>query len=649
MKRDTVEQSHERYQAFLQNSQEGIWRVELNRPVSVKLPPKVQLRHMFTEAILAEANLALAKMYGFRSVKRFIGRPLSELLQGDIAVAGMLERFVRNGYKLSGVESHEKDRFGRDRYFRHSFVGVVEDGHLVRAWGTRQDITEQHEAMLAQQKSEARLKMALASARMGIWEYDITTNQVMWSRELKHIYGLKADEKIDFDKYVSLLHPNDRKRILKIIGNAMRTGEDYYIEHSIVHPDGSEHHITASGRCFVEDGKVSYMMGTAMLVDERRQAEDMLRESEERFRTMADTAPVLIWISDKNTACTYFNKTWLDYTGRTFNQEVGNGWEASISPDDLRACKQRFVQAHKTKRPFVSEYRLRRRDGVFRHVLDSGVPRFSPHGEFLGFIGSCIDIEDVKDATRRSTELEVTNAELIKLADAKDEFISIASHQLRTPATGVKQYIGMLLDGLAGDLNEEQSEMLQMAYDSNERQINIINDLLKVANVDAGKVVLASRQCDIRELVTEVLKEQESKFRARKQRLVFNCPDTMPALTVDIRLMRMVLENLIDNASKYSPELARIEVRIKADTKQAVIIVKDSGIGIDKKDVDRLFQKFSRIHNHLTAGIEGTGLGLYWSKKIIDLHGGTIRLRSSIGKGTTITINLPLRSKQRVM
>lgn len=231
---------------------------------------------------------------------------------------------------------------------------------------------------------------------------------------------------------------------------------------------------------------------------------------------------------------------------------------------------------------------------------------------------------------------------LIELNQAKDEFISVASHQLRTPATGVKQYIGMLLEGMAGELTEPQRNILLKAFESNERQLRIVSDLLKVARVDAGKVVLRRSEVDLNQLVGDVVREETEIMRARRQQRIAFMPSEEPAVArIDRDAVRMVLENLIDNASKYSGDGTIVEASVMIRPMSVALKIADHGVGIDEQDLDKLFEKFSRIHNPLSARAGGSGLGLYWAKKIIDLHGGTIQVKSRVNQGTAFLIDLP--------
>lgn len=230
---------------------------------------------------------------------------------------------------------------------------------------------------------------------------------------------------------------------------------------------------------------------------------------------------------------------------------------------------------------------------------------------------------------------------LIELNRAKDEFISLAAHQLRTPATGVKQYLGMVIEGFVGELSDSQKAILQKANESNERQLRIVTDLLRVAQVDAGKVRLRKAEVDVVSLINDVIKEQRETFNRRNQKVVFEPKKKDMRLHFDRDTIRMVIENLIDNASKYSGEDKTVTVKLDEGDGEAKITIIDKGVGIKPEDQDKLFEKFSRIENPLSTQVGGTGLGLYWAKKIIDLHQGRVTFKSAVGEGTKFTIHLP--------
>ena len=229
----------------------------------------------------------------------------------------------------------------------------------------------------------------------------------------------------------------------------------------------------------------------------------------------------------------------------------------------------------------------------------------------------------------------------LALEKAKDEFVAIASHQLRTPATAVKQYVGLLLQGYAEPLTGTQKSFLERAYESNERQLQIVQEILKVTQLDLEKVVLRLDLYDLRKIVEDAAAGLEAKFKERDQHLLVKLPRTAVWANVDKDQIRIALENLLENASNYSRKGKAIEISIRRTKNRIKLMVNDEGVGINKADLPKLFQKFSRIPNDLSVEAAGTGLGLYWAAKIIDLHGGDIEVRSIPGQGSSFAICLP--------
>jgi PAS domain S-box-containing protein len=228
-----------------------------------------------------------------------------------------------------------------------------------------------------------------------------------------------------------------------------------------------------------------------------------------------------------------------------------------------------------------------------------------------------------------------------RLEHARDEFIALASHQLRTPATGVKQYAGMLLEGYAGNLTPQQEDMLKKIYESNERQITIVNDLLRVAQVDAGQVKLKKEPTEIVSFLGQVIDEQTNILIPKSQKIIFSHNSEKIMVDIDNNHMRMALENIIDNASKYSPMGKDIKVAVSQNDESATIEIADEGVGIKDNDLDQIFQKFRRLKNKYSTKAGGSGLGLYWAKRIIDLHNAELNVSSAFKEGTVFTIRLP--------
>lgn len=228
-----------------------------------------------------------------------------------------------------------------------------------------------------------------------------------------------------------------------------------------------------------------------------------------------------------------------------------------------------------------------------------------------------------------------------EVQSAKDELLSLAAHQLRTPATAVKQYIAMMIEGYSGALTDAQLTMLHKAFSSNERQLKTVNEMLYVANADAGELNMVYKKVDLRDLVTEAAEELQAPIEERKHKVTVTMPDSPVWLNADALFIRMSIANIISNAVKYTQEHGSIVISVTRRGQLIYTRIRDNGVGISKPDQKLLFKKFVRIHNTFTSQTIGSGLGLYLANKLVQLHGGKINVWSRPGKGTAFTIILP--------
>ncbi len=241
----------------------------------------------------------------------------------------------------------------------------------------------------------------------------------------------------------------------------------------------------------------------------------------------------------------------------------------------------------------------------------------------------------------RANELSIQKEREVDIA--KDELLSLASHQLRTPATTVKQYLGMVLQGFSGDISHTQRNLLQSAYAGNERQLYIINEMLHVAKVDSGRITLARKKADIVKLVKEVVKELEPDITQAGHKLKTHYPKKAVTLNIDEHMLRMAIENLLSNAIKYTPTGGKIDVTVATKGNRVRISISDNGVGIEQSDIPKIYKLFTRLDNSMTETVSGTGVGLYLTKHLVELHHGRVHVESEPGTGSTFTISLPYR------
>jgi PAS domain S-box-containing protein len=354
-----------------------------------------------------------------------------------------------------------------------------------------------------------------------------------------------------------------------------------------------------------------------------------------------------IFLMDKNGYIQTWNKGAQKNKGYSADEIIGKHFSIFYTDKDIQSKKpeRELVDAINTGRTEDEDWRVRKDGSKFwANVVITALHDDS--GELVGFAKVTRNLTERKkqeDNLRQANALLLKQQEeLTQLNKSKDEFISLASHQLRTPATAIKQLLGLALEGFAGDLPEDIRPILQRSYESNERQINIVNSLLKVAQIDAGKVILRKEQTDANQLIQDIADEYGDTITERKQTLVLDLASSPAMISADKQYLRMALENIIDNASKYTYENGTVTVKIAINNRKCVISVEDTGVGIGPEDIATLFEKFKRVSNDLSQKVAGSGLGLYWAQRVIELHNGDITVKSELHKGTVFHITLPI-------
>ncbi|GAB7081056.1 PAS domain S-box protein [Megalodesulfovibrio paquesii] len=504
---------------------------------------------------------------------------------------------------------------------------------------------------------------------------------------------------------------------------------------------------------------------------EERRFQQALAESEQHYRTLANSGSALIWTSDTDKLCNYFNEPWLRFTGRTLREELGYGWAEGVHPDDLQRCVDIYTQAFDRRDSFSMEYRLMHASGEYRWIVDTGAPRYSVHGEFLGYIGHCLDISERKQAevdlresearfrtladsapegifiqlagrfaylnhaaTRMlgaaapeellgtsvvdsfhpscrplvqerirmlneesrlappaeellqrcdgtTLEVEVTAvpfalpgeqggkgalvffheigslkraAEEMRKAKevaesanlAKSEFLANMSHEIRTPLNGV---LGMLQLLGTTPLSQEQQEYVRTAIQASRRLTNLLSDLLDLSRIESGKLSLQEAEFDVAGVRESVLGLLSLTAQEKGLDLRFDCDPAMPDILMgDEARLRQILFNLVGNAIKFTDK-GSVRVTMQptpgrwAGTTRVLFTVEDTGIGISDSLLKTIFEPFSQAEAAYSRRFQGAGLGLAIVRKLVALLGGELCIDSSEQGGTMVYVLLPFK------
>lgn len=356
------------------------------------------------------------------------------------------------------------------------------------------------------------------------------------------------------------------------------------------------------------------------------------------YRLLVQSSPVMIWRSGLDAKCDYFNETWLDFTGRTLEQEMGDGWAEGVHPDDLQRCVAHYLDHFQRRQAFEMEYRLRRHDGDFRWIFDRGVPFTDDLGAFAGFIGSCVDVDDrrkAQEAFRHHTEEQLALAR-----DFEKWILAIVSHDIRNP-------LGNMLFAAHGlqQLSEPGSPIrknAEVVMRGVKRIEHIVGDLLDLSREREGKgIQIVRKPADLGAVCREIIAELENVARGREIR--FDCEADGRGSWDEQRVMQAVA-NLASNAVQHGAPGSPVRVRLTGDDRQVAVEVRNQG-AIPDEILPRIFEPFRSGRHHGSRG-DGLGLGLFIAQAIARAHDGSLEVASAGGE-TVFRLVLPREARDQ--
>lgn len=411
----------------------------------------------------------------------------------------------------------------------------------------------------------------------------------------------------------------------RLYRKAMAERVPVHLENRWVDPSGRVGWFELSAQP-IDEGLALYIRD----ITERKLAEEAVAQSEARYRALTESLSEVLWRCDAAGLVVHALPSWETYSGQTLEQYAGHGWRKAIHPEDRDAALGAWNRVISTGARYEANYRLRRRDGAYRHMAAHGVALRNAAGEITEWIGNC---EDITDAMHAGQQLRLANRR-------KDEFLAILSHEMRNPLAAAKM-AAMLLE--APNVNEARAAQLGQVIN---RQVGhmsrLVEDLIDVSRVSQGLVTLEQKRVDMALVLQESLEQVRPMMTAKRHTVKVDSPVDCCDVCGDKTRLVQVVSNLLSNAARYTPDEGGIAVRMASRDGVLVLEVVDNGIGLDADTVPELFNFFVQAERSTDRKNGGLGLGLALVKSLVELHGGSVSA-SSDGKdlGSTFAITLP--------
>ncbi|MEG3900082.1 MULTISPECIES: PAS domain S-box protein [unclassified Microcoleus] len=544
---------------------------------------------------------------------------------------------VANRSSLYEVEFRMRRYDGEYRYMSCRGVPILNADGSIREWvGANTDITDRKQAEEALRDRNALLNSILESTPDLIVVKDRLGGYVAINSILANFLGKPIEEIIGKDDW-ELMPPDTARALMAKDRHIMAAGiTESYEEDISSHDQITKTFFTTKAPWRDANGNILGVIATTRDITDRKQAEDAIKQSEERYRSLIAATSQMVWITDAEGRCPDIPSL-RAYTGQTEAEVVGFGWLDAIHPDDRERTAQVWMEAVQTKSLYEIEYQIRGADGNYRYFQVRGVPILNEDGSVREWIGTCTDIHD-----RKQAEFVLSKAkEAAEAASrAKSEFLANMSHELRTPLNGIMGYAQILQRSKV--LKEEERSRIDVIYQCGSHLLTLINDILDLSKIEAQKVELMPTDFHFPAFLQGVA--EMCRIRAELKGIHFNFPSTLElpiGIRADEKRLRQVLINLLSNAIKFTDAGSVTFIVSFATEGKIRFEIRDTGTGIAQDQLQAIFQPFEQVGDRRRQ-TEGTGLGLAISKRIVELMGSTIQVQSQMNVGSIFWFDVDL-------
>ncbi|OUL31640.1 PAS domain S-box protein [Nostoc sp. 106C] len=597
-------------------------------------------------------NWAAEQLFGW-SAAEVLGQPIPIVPEEKRDECRQVREAIAKGEVFVGVETYRCQRDGSTVVVSISAAPLYDEHNNFNAiLLIYRDITQQQQAEQALRQSEEWARLAIQVAHLGGWRLHLDTNLVEMDERMREIWGEPDDAvMIPLPQVIERMHPDDRARVVTAVNAAIdpQSSGIYEIEYRIIWNDGSERWVLAKGQALFagegESRRTVDFFGTLLDITERKLSEAAVRESEERYRYLAESIPQLVWTADTQGLLIDVNQRWCTYTGLTLAQAQTEGWQAVVHPEDAPSISQNWAMAQQHGTYYQAEGRMRRADGLYRWHLHQAVPLKNEQGQAIKWFGTATDIEDQKQLEQQRIHLleqEQAAREQAETANRiKDEFLAVLSHELRTPLNPILGW-SRLLQSQKLD-SAKTTEALKTIERNAKLQAQLIEDLLDVSRILQGKLNLNVSPVDLTSVINGAIETVRLAAEAKSITIQTMLEANLGQVTGDSSRLQQVVWNLLSNAIKFTPSGGLVEIRLERFDSVAQITVSDNGKGISPQFLPYVFDYFRQADSATTRKFGGLGLGLAIVRHLIELHGGTVFAQSlGEGLGASFTLRLPL-------
>jgi PAS domain S-box-containing protein len=609
---EALRESEEKLRLMYESATEGIIIADLN-------------------GIIIDANEATVRMNGCNSKKQLIGRSAFEFIaeKDHARAAENLKKTLEQG--RGGITEYTILREDGSEFPGELSAAIIRDksGNPTRFVAIIRDITERKQAEEALRESEEKFHKAFRSTPDAI---AITTLKdgrfIEVNDSYTRITGFTREEVIGHTS-IEMGHwmfPEDRNRMLKLL---KEEGRFRNLEVESRHKSG-EVRVSQLSAELINIGDEPCVLAVVNDITERKQSEELLK-------TVSFNSPLGIYIV-QDEKLQYTNPQFQKLTGYSEKELLGKDLLSLVAIEDSDAVKSSTVFTLQEENPYPCEYRILNKNGQIKWVLQTVSPIHYQGREAI--LGNLMDITERKYLERKVIEYE-------ELSKMKSDLLATVSHELRTPLATIKGYSTMMLDYFSKLTSHEKSDYLKSIDHSTDRLAILVDNLLDTSRMEAGLLKLEKAPASISKLIRGAV--TEARIRDNEHHIVTSLSKKLPKLNIDTKRIRQVLDNLIDNAIKYSPKGTVVTISTRQVDQEFLFRITDQGSGIPAEELSNIFDRMYRIEQRLSSGVEGIGLGLYICRRLVEAHGGRIWVESQLGKGSTAYFTLPIDNTAQVV